>query len=208
MLLGAEVEIGSGVEIGANVIVHDDVSIGDGVRIDHGAVIGRMPRISRGSRRRPPAPGPTAIGAESIVCSYAIVEAGAQVGAHALIGDHAAVRDGVRIGADVAVGFAGLVRQGAELHDRVRMQAHCVVGPGVVMEEDVFLGPGVQILTGRLMSSATRHPAPRLRRGCQIGAGAQVLPGVEIGEAAVVGAGAVVVADVPAGTVVTGIPAR
>jgi len=208
LLLGDSVELGDGVEIGANVVVHDDVSIGDGVRIDHGAILGRLARVSRGSNSPPPAVGPTAIGAGSIVCAYAIVEAGAQVGEHALIGDCAAVREGVTLGDDVAVGYVSMVKRGAELHDRVRVQSHCVVGSGVVIEQDAFLGTGVQILTGRTMSTAARRPPPRLRRACQIGAGAQILPGVEIGEAAVVGAGAVVAADVPPGAVVTGVPAR
>jgi len=208
LLLGDGVEIGADVEIGANVVVHDDVSIGEGARIDHGAIIGRLARVSRGSNSPPPASGSTTIGAGSIVCAYAIVEAGAQLGVHALIGDYAAVREGVTIGADVAVGYASMVKHGAELHDRVRVQSHCVVGSEVVIEQDAFLGTGVQILTGRLMTSADRRPPPHLRRACQIGAGAQILPGVEIGEEAVVGAGAVVTAYVPPGAVVSGIPAR
>lgn len=208
LLLGTGVEVGDEVEIGANVVIHDDVTIGERVRIDHGALLGRPGRASRSSRRLPPVPGPTVIGAESIVCAYAIVEAGARLGTHVLIGDHAAIRDGARVGADVAVGYASLVRHGAELHDRVRLQANCIVGPGVVIEQDVFLAPGVQILTGRIMTTEDRRPAPRLRRGCQIGAGVQILPGVEIGAEAVVGAGASVTKDVPAGVTVRGVPAR
>lgn len=101
-----------------------------------------------------------------------------------------------------------MVKHGAQLHDRVRVQSHCVVGAGVVIEEDAFLATGVVVLTGRMMSTAARRPPPRLRRGCQIGAGVTVLPGIEIGEEAIVGAGAVVTEDVPPGAVVTGIPAR
>jgi acetyltransferase-like isoleucine patch superfamily enzyme len=208
LLLGTGVRFGADVEIGANVIVHDDVSLGDAVQIDHGAILGRLGRVSRGSHTPPPAPGPTTIGAGSIICAYAIVEAGAQLGVHALLGDYAAIRGGATIGADVAVGYVSMVKHGAELHDRVRVQSHCVVGSGVVIEQDAFLATGVQILTGRLMTSADRRPPPRLRQGCQIGAGVQILPGVEIGEGAVVGAGAVVRADVPPGAVVKGVPAR
>lgn len=208
LLLGERVKLGSGVEIGANVIVHDDVSVGDGVRIDHGAVLGRLARINRGSKSPQPAPAPTKIGSDSVICAYAIVEAGAQLGVHTLIGDHAAIRAGATIGADVAVGFVSMVKHGAELHDRVRVQSHCVVGSGVVVEQDAFLATGVVILTGRIMSTTARRPPPRLRRGCQIGAGVTVLPGIEIGEEAVVGAGAVVTADVPPGVVVKGTPAR
>ncbi len=87
------------------------------------------------------------------------------------------------------------------------MQSHCGIGPGVVIEADAFLGPAVRILTGRTMSERPRA-TPILRRGCQIGTGARIMQGVEIGEEAVVGAGAVVTADVPAGATVRGMPAR
>jgi acetyltransferase-like isoleucine patch superfamily enzyme len=100
------------------------------------------------------------------------------------------------------------VGRNVEIGDRTRIQNHSVVGPGTMIESDCFLGPGVQVLTGRKMTEAERAAPPMLRRGCQIGAGAKILPGVEIGEEAVVGAGAVVTADVPAAAVVRGIPAR
>jgi acetyltransferase-like isoleucine patch superfamily enzyme len=95
-----------------------------------------------------------------------------------------------------------------EIGARSRMQNHCVVGPGSVIEEDCFLGPGVQVLTGRTMGRAPRAEPPVLRQGCQVGAGAKIMPGIEVGAEAVVGAGAVVLADVPAGKVVRGIPAQ
>jgi acetyltransferase-like isoleucine patch superfamily enzyme len=58
------------------------------------------------------------------------------------------------------------------------------------------------------MGALERLEPPVLRSGCQIGAGARILPGVEIGEGAVVGAGAVVIGDVPASARVMGVPAR
>ena len=69
------------------------------------------------------------------------------------------------VGRDVVIG------------DRTRLQNHCVVGRETVIEEDCFLGPGVTLLTGRTMSDSERKPPPILRRGCQIGAGAMIMPG-------------------------------
>jgi UDP-2-acetamido-3-amino-2,3-dideoxy-glucuronate N-acetyltransferase len=79
------------------------------------------------------------------------------------------------------------------------------------VEDDVFVAPGV--ITTNDPTAGRRAPGqelrgPRLRRACRIGAGAVLLPGVEIGEEAFVAAGAVVTADVPARAVVMGVPAR
>jgi acetyltransferase-like isoleucine patch superfamily enzyme len=80
-----------------------------------------------------------------------------------------------------------------------------------VVEDDVFIGPGVTLTNDNTMG---RHPraeppnAPVLRRACRIGGAAVICPGVVIGEEAFVGAGAVVTEEVPARAVVVGVPAR
>lgn len=84
---------------------------------------------------------------------------------------------------------------------------------GITIEDDVFLGPGVQLLT----ENHPENPEQRhnvytrpilLRKGAWIGAGALILPGVTVGEHAIVGAGSVVTRDVPDGMIVAGNPAR
>lgn len=209
LLVGIRVEIADDVEIGANVVVHDDVTVREGARLDHGAVLGRLSYRSRGSRTPSPDDGLTLIEVGAIVCPYALVSAGAEMGPYAFLGDHAHIREGVRLGADVTVGAACGIGRNVEVGDRTRMQNQCLIGPNTVVETDCFLGPGVHMLTGRTMDSfSSRGEPPVLRRGCQIGAGAKIMPGIEIGEGAVVGAGAVVIADVGAGEVVGGVPAR
>jgi acetyltransferase-like isoleucine patch superfamily enzyme len=80
-----------------------------------------------------------------------------------------------------------------------------------VLEEDVFVGPGVVTTNDNTMG---RHDATdelrgaTLRRACRVGGGAVLLPGVEVGEEAFVGAGAVVTHDVAPRTLVVGVPAR
>jgi acetyltransferase-like isoleucine patch superfamily enzyme len=98
-----------------------------------------------------------------------------------------------------------------EIGARVKIQSNCYVTAGTVIEDDAFLGPGVVLTNDHTMG---RHPAdeppeaPTLRRACRIGGGAIILPGVEIGEEAMIGAGAVVLDDVPARKVMAGVPAR
>lgn len=81
-----------------------------------------------------------------------------------------------------------------------------VVGSTALIEDDVSIWHGVTLGTDLKDLGPTRHP--RLRRGCTIGAGAILLGGIDIGENAVVAAGAVVTKSVPAGATVAGVPAR
>ena len=80
------------------------------------------------------------------------------------------------------------------------------------LEEDVFIAPGVVTTNDNFMGRTERRlelmRGPTIRRGARIGGGAVLLPGIEIGEEAFVGAGAVVMQDVPARAVVVGNPAR
>ena len=80
-----------------------------------------------------------------------------------------------------------------------------------MIEEDVFVGPGVTTTNDSTMSRhAPGEPlaGPTLRRACRVGGGVVLCPGVELGEEAFVAAGAVVTRDVPARAVVMGVPAR
>ena len=95
---------------------------------------------------------------------------------------------------------------------RVRVQTNVYLTAFTLVEDDVFVGPGVITTNDDTMA---RHPpgaspAGRrsLRRACRVGGGAVLTPGVEIGEEAFVAAGAVVTRDVPARAVVIGVPAR
>lgn len=75
-----------------------------------------------------------------------------------------------------------------------------------MVEDDVFIGPGVVTLNDKLKGGEMTYP--RICRGAKIGGGSVILPGVVIGENAIVGAGSVVTRNVPAGQTVVGNPAR
>lgn len=99
---------------------------------------------------------------------------------------------------------------GCTIGERCKIQAFAYLCPGVVLEDEVFIGPHA-CFTNDMFPHAEGdwNPQPTLiRRGASIGAGAVILPGVTIGEHALVGAGSVVTSDVPAGAIVYGNPAR
>jgi acetyltransferase-like isoleucine patch superfamily enzyme len=94
---------------------------------------------------------------------------------------------------------------------RVLIQTGVYLTAAAVVEDDVFIGPGVVTSNDDTMG---RHPpgqalrGPILRRACRVGAGAVLVPGITVGEEAFVAAGAVVTKDVSARDVVIGVPAR
>jgi acetyltransferase-like isoleucine patch superfamily enzyme len=151
------------------------------------------------------------IGPDVLIGGHAVIHAGVEIGAGARIGDHAQLRDRARIGAGSTVGSYSCVDPDVTVGARVSVQTRCYITGGAVIEDDVFVGPGVTLTNDDTMD---RHPAetpfagPLLRRACRIGGGVTICPGVEVGEEAFVAAGAVVVADVPARAVVMGVPAR
>jgi UDP-3-O-[3-hydroxymyristoyl] glucosamine N-acyltransferase len=142
---------------------------------------------------------------------HVVIHAGARIGPGALVGDHAQVREGAEIGAGAKIGSFCCVDPGVAVGARASVQTRCYLTTGTLVEEDVFLGPGVTLANDDTMGRhAPEQPlrGPRLRRACRIGAGVTICPGVEIGEEAFVAAGAVVAADVAAREVVAGVPAR
>jgi len=151
------------------------------------------------------------IGAGTIIGGHAIIHSGVRIGAGARIGDHAQVRDGARIGAGAVVGSFTSVDPEVTIGERSSIQTRCYITGGTVIEDDVFVGPGVTLTNDNTMD---RHgpefefEGPLLRRACRVGGGSTICPGVEIGEEAFVAAGAVVTADVPARALVMGVPAR
>ena len=147
-----------------------------------------------------------------MVSTGAIVFAGTTVGERVILGDQSCVRERVELGDDVVVGRGSLVENDTTIGDRTKIQAAAYVTAYSTLEEDVFIAPCAITTNDNFMGRTEERHAlrrgPTIRRGARIGGGAVLLPGVEIGEEAFVGAGAVVLRDVPARAVVVGNPAR
>jgi acetyltransferase-like isoleucine patch superfamily enzyme len=152
-----------------------------------------------------------AIAEGALIGGQVVIHAGVQIGAGARIGDHAQLRDGARVGPGATVGSFCAIDPGVTVGERASVQTRCYLSEGTVLEEDVFLGPGVTLANDNTMN---RHEpgipldGPLLRRACRIGAGTVICPGIEVGEEAFVAAGAVVAADVAPHSVVMGVPAK
>ena len=210
LLLGEDVQIADDVSFGAGVIVHAGTIVGAGCTIEDRALLGKRPRLASSSAAHGDV-GRLQIAEGVTVCSGAVVFAGATLGEQAIVGDQSFVRERSSVGAGSVIGRGSVVDNDVTVGARVRVQSNVYLTAFTIVENDVFVGPGVVTTNDDTMA---RHPpgAPllgaTLRRACRIGGGAVLTPGVEIGEEAFVAAGALVTSDVPARAVVMGAPAR
>ena len=126
---------------------------------------------------------------------------------------------GCRVGDETRIGTFVEIQKGVSVGARCKISSHTFVCEGVTIEDEVFVGHGVMFINDRVPRATRADGTPQteadwkleatvVRRGASIGSNATILCGVEIGERAVVGAGAVVTKSVPAGAVVAGNPAR
>ena len=203
--------IGSGASIGSGTVVHAGTEVGDECVIEDLVVLGKRPRLRAGSSAGGSELSALVLEAGVKVCCGAIVYAGTRIGAGAIIGDQAQVRERSTIGERSVVGRGSAIEFGVSVGSRVLIQTDVYVTAGSVVEDDVFLAPGVMTTNDNTMS---RHPPSEslrgatFRRGCRVGGAAVLVPGVEIGPEAFVAAGSVVTRDVGEREVVIGMPAR
>jgi len=199
-------------EIHPSAIVYPGTVLGEGVQVLENAVVGKQPSLSpRSTAKREELP-PTEIGDGTIVSTGAIVFAGSRIGARVILGDQSCVRERVTMEDDVVLGRGSLVENDTTIGALTKIQAMAYITAYSTLEEQVFIAPCVQTTNDNFMGRTERRheliKGPTIRRGARVGGGAVLLPGIEIGEEAFVGAGAVVTKDVPARAVVVGNPAR
>jgi acetyltransferase-like isoleucine patch superfamily enzyme/dTDP-4-dehydrorhamnose 3,5-epimerase-like enzyme len=147
---------------------------------------------------------------EVFVHERALCETGS-VGAGTRIWAFAHVLPGARIGRDCNICDGVFVEGDVLVGDRVTVKPGVQLWDGIEIEDDVFVGPNATFTNDPFPRSRqwrSEHPRTVLRQGSSIGANATVLPGVEVGTGAMVGAGAVVTDSVPPHAIVMGNPAR
>jgi acetyltransferase-like isoleucine patch superfamily enzyme len=199
-------------EIAATAVVYPGTVIGEGCKILDYAVIGKQPTLSpRSTAKREEQPR-LVLGPGTVVSTGAVVFAGTTVGERVIVGDQACVRERCTIGDDVVIGRGSLIENDTSVGALTKVQAHAYITAYSLLEDNVFIAPCVITTNDNFMGRTERRhdqiKGPTIRRGARIGGGAVLLPGIEIGEEAFVGAGAVVIRDVPPRALMVGNPAR
>lgn len=190
-------------------VVHPTAVVGPNVELGRGSVVGEYVVLGRPPRGKSADQAPLVIGPGAVIRPFTTIYGGTTIGARLRTGQGASIREDNVIGDDVSVGTHASVEFGNRIGDRVRIHTGCFLEL-VTIEDDAFLGPHVVF---------TDDPHPQcpayldcvrgatVRRRARLGANCTILPGVEIGEDALVGAGSVVRHAVRARSVVAGNPA-
>jgi acetyltransferase-like isoleucine patch superfamily enzyme len=172
--------------------------------LDPFVILGRPPR------QRQPGELPLYLGDNATLRSGTVIYAGTRIGTGLQTGHGAMIREDNELGDQVSVGTHAVLEYGNRIGHRVRIHSNCFL-ERVILEDDVFLGPQV-VFTDDLHPICPRYqecrPPARIGRYTRIGANTTLLPGVQIGENCLIGAGSVVTTHIPAHHVAVGNPAR
>ncbi len=189
--------------------VHPTAIVGDNVELGRGSVVGPYAVLGVAPRGKTADQAPLVIGPGATIRAFTTIYGGTTIGKDLQTGQGASIREDNVIGDDVSVGTHAALEFGNRIGSRVRIHTGCFLEL-VTIEDDVFLGPHVVF---------TDDPHPQcpayldcvrgatVRHRARVGANSTILPGVEIGEDALVGAGSVVRHAVRARSVVAGNPA-
>ena len=189
--------------IAPSAIVDPRVELGDGTTIEDFALVGVIAADAELA--------PLRMGRDARIRSHTVIYHGNVIGERFQTGHGVLIRESNRIGSDVSVGTHSIVEHHVELHDGVRIHSNAFIPEYSVLGAGAWVGPSVTFTNARYPLSPSAKSdlrGPIVGAGAKIGANSTLLPGVTIGCDALVGAGSVVIHDVPDGAVVVGNPAR
>lgn len=195
------------VVVGPFCIIHANVVVGEGAVVESHTVLG-SPTGDAYASPDEYVPRPCTIGAGVLVRSHSTIYAGVEIGDEFECGHAVTIREGTRIGRGVRVGTRSDLQGELTIGDYARLHSNVFVAQRSTIEELTWLLPYVVLANDPHPPSDTCTVGPTIRRFAVVGTGATVFPAVEVGEGALVGAMTLVRENVPAESVVVGVPGR
>jgi len=202
-----------GVVLGHHVVIHSGTVIGAGTVIGDGSVLGRSPLPAATSTVKAQQElSPLVIGKNCIIGTGVVVYRGTRLDDSCFLGDNSSVRENCKLGKAVLVGQRVVVENGVEIGDYTKIQTGAYITAATKIEERVFVAPMVTTTNDNYMGRTEKRFASRrgpiLKKGCRVGGGVTLLPGITIGEEAFIAAGSIVTKDAPPYQLLMGAPAR
>src|SRR5262252_6385036 len=208
-----DARIGDNCRIGSGVVIHPGTIIGSNVRIDDHSVVGKLPmKAALSAVTSEQELAPCVIGDDCMIGAMTVIYRGCVLGSKVMVADLASIRENVEVGELTIIGRGVTVENKVRIGSRCKLETEayitalseigdgCFIAPEVTFTNDNFLG--------RTKERFKYHKGVTMNRGARIGANVTVLPGLTLGEDALVAAGSVVTRDVPARKIVVGSPAK
>ncbi len=210
VVIEKDVLIGNHVEIGNHVTIKEGTIVADNTVISDYSLLGKSPASNNKMARKPADDlEPLYIGEDVKIGTHCCLYRGSTLHPGVLVADIASIREHVIIGENSIVGKNVMVENNTVIGNNVTIQTGSYVTAHMVIEDDVFIGPCMSSSNDKYMASRTEKlQGPTIKKEAKIGNNASLLPGVVIGERAIVGAGSVVTKNVPTGAIVVGNPAK
>ena len=223
VVIGDNVVLGDGIVIKAGCILEDNITIGNNVYIDYGTIIHSNVTVDEnttiGARcilgeyivdfyeDRINKVHPLHIGRESIIRSETIIYGDNDFGDHLQTGHRVTIREKTKLGTHVRIGTLSDIQGHCEIQDYVNMHSNVHIGQKSVIKKYAWIFPYV-VLTNDPNPPSNSLMGVTVEEFAVVATGSVVLPGKNVGESSLVGAGSIVTRNVKPGKVVVGNPAK
>jgi len=179
-----------------------NVRVGKNALIGEFVILGSPPRGCKQGERQ------TIIGDNAVIRSHTVIYSNVRIGNGLETGHGVVIRENCVIGDNVRIGTHSIIENDNILGNNVRIHSNVFIPQLTTIEDDAWIGPNVVFTNDPHPPCAKCMKGPTIKKGARIGAHATLLPSVVVGEYSLVGAGALVIGNVPPKSVVAGFPAK
>ena len=179
-----------------NIILHGKVNLGAGTIVEDNVILGNRED------------GIVTIGENSLIRYGTVIYSNVRIGKNFRTGHNVVIRENTAIGDDTLIGTNSVLDGNCKIGNNANIQTNVYITAYTIIEDNAFLGPCSVTTNDKYMKVGAEFKGRIIKKSARIGANSTLLPGITVGERAVVSSGAVVTKDVAAKAVVAGVPAR
>ena len=186
------------------IINSDNVRLGKNYLVEESAIVGYKPTREIDDLM-------LYLGDNIYIRSNTVIYLGSHIGNKIETGHNVIIREENKLGNNVSIWSNSIIDYNCIVGNNVKIHSGCYIAQLSVIEDDVFLAPGVMFANEKYPTGIFDEEyikGPRIKKGVKIGIGSIVLPNIVIGENSIIGAGSVVTKDIDDNTVAYGVPAR
>ena len=183
-------------KLSEKTILHGKVTLGEGTTVQANVISGSAED------------GELDVGKDCTIRSGTVIYSGVKIGNNFRSGHNVLIRENTKIGDNVLVGTSSVIDGDCKIGNKVSIQTGVYITRYTTIEDGVFLGPFCVTTNDKYMKYGVTLKGPVIKQRARIGANSTIMPGITIGEGAIVGASSVVTKDVPSYKVVMGVPAK